>query len=254
MKTYDVCGFIGNWPFRKLYKNTMDDLLEVHRKDDVAGGLVGCLESVFYNDPYESDTDAAGIVNAHPGYRFAMSANPLLPGAVDDLAKGKDELNAAAVRLYPSYHGYSPDDEKIVTFCKEAGKAGLRVIVTSRMEDERIDYLLYQKVQPALKVIELAKKCPETKFLISGAYNTEITKIAEEVNRTPNVWVDTACFKHVLFTYDVLFETVNPDKVIFGAGFPLYTFKCQQLNLATCRCKKDILEKVAYGNYETFMK
>jgi len=254
MKTYDVCGFIGNWAFRKLHKNTIDSLLEVHKKDDVIGGLVGSLESVFYNDPYESDTDAAKIVNATPGYSFAMSCNPMLPGAFEDLERGKKELNAVAVRLYPSYHGYTLDNEKVVEFCKEAGRVGLRVIVTSRMEDERIDYLLLQKVQPALKVIELAQKCPDTKFLISSAYNSEIMTIAQKVNETPNVWVDTACFKHILFTYDVLFKTVSADKVIFGAGFPLYTFKCQQLNLETCRCDKEILEKVAYKNYEAFMK
>lgn len=253
MKTYDVCGFIGNWAFRKIHKNTMNALVEVHKKDDVAGGLVGCLESVFYNDPYESDADAAKLVNAVPGYRFAMTCNPMLPGAMEDLSRGKRELNAAAVRLYPSYHGYAPDDEEVVAFCREAGRVGLKVIVTSRMEDERIDYLLQQKVQPAMKVLELATRCPDTKFLISGAYNTEILTIAEQVNSTPNIWVDTACFKHNLFIYDVLLEKVSADKVVFGAGFPLYTFKSQQLNLATCRCAAEVLEKVASRNYEAFL-
>ena len=254
MKKYDVSGFIGSWPFRKIFKGTLADLKALHAANGISGGLVGSITGVFHNDPYENDIDAAEIIKGS-GYGFVMTANPMLPGSPDDLEKGKKELGAVAVRLCPSYHKYALTDPTVVEYCRKAGELGLRVIVTERMEDYRLDYLINQSFPPAGDTAALAKACPETKFLLSSAAVDELGSIAGDINSLPNLWADISNLNHYLFSLDVVLDGrgISADKLIYGSMSPLYCMRSTLLNVENSAASNEIKNKIMSNNFEDFM-
>ena len=253
MKNYDVCCFTGNWPFRKIHKGKMSDLIAEHKKNGISGGLVGCLDSVFYNDPVEGDEEVCNEIIA-AGYSFAAAANPTLTGAIDDLDIIRNKLHASAVRLYPSDHLYSLKSPEVVEYCKKAGEMGLRVIITVRTEDIRIDYCFKQGSVAVAELAYLAKECPGTKFLFSNIFIGEIFAIADAVNSLDNVWVDMARFNHYLFALEKTLEKIKAEKIIFGSGFPLLTMKCMLLNVEFAEIPEATKSMIMSENYERFMK
>ncbi|MEA4832565.1 hypothetical protein SDC9_116856 [bioreactor metagenome] len=252
-KHYDACGFIGNWPFRKLHKGKLSDLMAVHMENSISGGLVGCLDSVFFNDPYEGDEECAAMLKGSP-YLFAGTVNPTLPGAEEDLYKYKNKLGAAAIRLYPSDHSYSCDDSRVISLCRLAGKLGLRVVITVRTEDIRLDYLFKQTGVSIPAIMQLCESCPDTKFLISNIYIGEVFSVSGQINSLPNVWVDMSRFNHLLFTADKAVEQIKPEKLVFGSCFPLLSLKCMLLNIETSLLSDDIKDMMLGGNFEDFIK
>ena len=78
MKIVDVNCLVGHWPFRKLYKNSFADLMEIHRKNNIGYGFVSSLNSIFYNDPFEGEEDLHNIIKG-TDYRHVLTINPMLP-------------------------------------------------------------------------------------------------------------------------------------------------------------------------------
>jgi len=250
---YDAGCFIGNWPFRKIHKGKITDLIAEHKKNGLGGGLVGCLDSVFFNDPYEGDEEVAKLIN-DCGYYFAATVNPLLPWAVDDLDRIKNDLKASAIRLYPSDHGFRCDDEKVIAVAKRAGELGLKVVITVRTEDIRIDYCFKQVPVDVKAIVNLAKACPDTKILASNIFIGEAFAIAPDLNALDNLWVDMARFNHMVFVVEKALEKIDARKIIFASGFPLLTLKCMLLNLEYACISDEIKEQIISSNFEDFIK
>jgi len=251
-KYYDACSFIGNWPFRKIHKGKITDLMAEHKKNGITGGLVGCLDSVFFNDPYEGDEEVAKLIR-DCGYDFAATVNPMLPGTLEELDSIKTVLGASAIRLYPSNHGYSCASEEAIAVAKRAGELGLKVVVTVRTEDIRIDYCFKQSGVAMADIVALAKACPDTKFLFSNIYVGEAMGIAPAINECNNIWIDISRFNHMLFVIEKALEKIDAKKIIFGSGFPLLTMKCMLLNVEYAEVDDSVKEMIMSSNYEDFI-
>jgi predicted TIM-barrel fold metal-dependent hydrolase len=221
---YDACAFVGHWPFWKVKKGSFSDLKAAHEKNGIGGGLVGCLESIFFNDPYEGDEECAALLDG--SYVFAGTVNPFMPGAEEDLERCLNILRAGAIRLYPSDHGYDCDAPEVISLCKKAGALGLRVAVTVRTEDIRLDYLFKQRETSLEGIARLIESCPDTAFLISNAYIRELKKLRDSLLACENAWADTARFKDGMFALEEALKVIPAEKLIFGSGAPLLAMSC----------------------------
>ena len=54
---YDACAFAGTAPVKKSPTGP--------EKNSIEGGLVGCLESIFFNDPYAGDEECAALLGSY---------------------------------------------------------------------------------------------------------------------------------------------------------------------------------------------
>lgn len=211
---FDAGAFCGHWPYYYLRESQLPQVLELLKKLDIDGGLMSSLDAIFYNDSWEAD---GPLIEALKGtnWRVAMSVNPMLPWAKDLVRRGAD-AGAAAVRLYPCIHGYDEDDERVVELCRLAGELGLPVIVTLRMEDERMLYLLQQRNPDFARIRSLAQQCDGAKFLLSNC----LTHQVDELLPLPaNVWFDTAGFKGEFYLEDQ--NIIPPERILFGSFAPL---------------------------------
>ena len=218
---FDTTAFTGSWPFRKLGKTSIAQMLEDHAKNGITGGVVSKLESIFYNDPMEGDEELAA--NLPPGYKLAITHNPLLPFALKEIRD--NVLGAVAVRIFPSYHGYGLRDEAVKEFCRAAAASNLVVYVVARMDDVRLEYMFRQNVPPIDDVAALVQAVPECKFVLSGLVLGGLRSKGMEISRLKNLYVDTSYANAPPFVFDGIGDDVPIERILFATHYPILSFE-----------------------------
>ena len=236
---FDAAVFSGRWPFRKLGRPEIGHLLEDHEKNGIRGGVISSLESIFYNDPAEGDEDLAKKLPK--GYLFAATHNPMLPYAAKEISK--NEFGAAAVRLYPCYHKYKPNDPIVLEFCRAAASANLIIHIIARMDDMRFDYLYHQQVTAMEDIEALVSMIPEAKFIVS--YGPELYRKAEKLLTYKNVWLDGAYMPDLIFGYRDVAPKFPAGRLLFATHYPLQLIEANAITLDRAPISDE--EKNRYG-------
>lgn len=223
---YDFSTFSGHWPFRRIRNHDLSRQLSMCGGLGISGGVMSSLEAIFYNDPWEADLPLLEALPEH--WQLAMCVNPSLPrteAAVEDA----HSRGVRFLRLYPCIHDYPLDDACLHRVCAPAARLGMTVILTARMEDDRLCYLLRQRPVPIDDCLALARKYPGTRFLLSGFYLAELT---QALPLPENLWADTAGLCHGLDPVTTLIDAGFPaEKLVFGSFSPLQCADSHLLNL-----------------------
>lgn len=220
----DVNALLGHWPFRKIRKNTLDDLRRVHRDNGITGGYVASLNSIFYNDPFEGDEELHELIGGTE-YKHALTVNPTLPGWQRDIEEGVRRFDIRAVRIYPTYHGYDLNGEPTAELCAALKSYGLPLFVTKRMEDERLDYLMKPAPLEIGALRRFAASQPDLDIVVLNIRFNEIVALREEFNRLPRLFFDTCGLKDKVFVLEELLPIVPAEKIVYGSQHPLYCLK-----------------------------
>ena len=242
----DATCFTGRWPFRKLGKPAIDDLVQDHAKNGITAGVVSSLESIFYNDPMEGDEALAK--NLPKGYKQAVTHNPFISYAVKEISK--NPLDAVAVRLFPSYHGYNLSDGAVREFCRSAASAGLIVYIVCRMDDVRMDYIFKQQVPSFGDVTALALSVPECKFVLSGMRLDEVCRAAKEIMQCVNLYVDTAYANVPTFAYDAIVAALPAERILFATHYPMNCLESNRVALDYSTIDDNAKDTLLHGNAE----
>lgn len=242
---FDAGCFCGNWPFRKLRRSSFDDLLEEHRGNGFTGGLVSDLSSVLYDDPTEGDRDLAARIKG-TSYALAMTVNPALQTAACMAAKAGD-LYAAAIRLYPCLHPYSLVSPRVRDVCRAAAERNIPVIITARVEDARLSFLMPQKEVLLKDCMALAEQEPDTRLLLSGFYPSELLTWSPS-GLPRNVWLDLSGIYKGMFPLPALLTAYPESKLIYSSFFPLLCLQSTFLQLADTDLSPDIRRKLLSEN------
>lgn len=223
---YDFSVFSGRWPFRRLRNHDLSRLLAQHEQLGFSGGVVSSLEAIFYNDPREADLP---LLEALPeGWELAMCADPTLPWMTDAMAEAC-RAGVRFLRLYPCIHHYALDDPTLFRLCALAEQLNMTVILTARMEDDRLCRLLEQKHVPVSLCLALARRYPGARFLLSGFY---LSELMDALPLPENLWADTAGLCHGLCPVTELMNAgFREDRLVFGSFTPLLCTESHLLNL-----------------------
>lgn len=245
MNRVDVNCLLGNWPFRKLYKNTFEDLKNVHEKNGISYGYVSSLESIFYNDPFEGDEELHEIIK-DSNYQHILTVNPALPAFEQDIMKGLKAFNIKGVRIYPCYHDYKLDSKQVDELCSLLVRLGLPLFLTMRLEDERMNYIINPQSPSTQEVADFLSSHPDNTVLLLNIRYDEAVTLKEIINTRSNVFIDTSGLKDLLFVIEKLLKFINPNKLVYGSLHPLYCLKSTLLLVEKAEIdeavKKEILE------------
>ncbi len=225
---FDFGCFTGHWPYRRLRRGSLENCRADLAAAGVGGGLMASLDAVFYNDSWEGDGPLLEALSG-TGFSLAICLNPALPWWRLRLGEAA-RAGARAVRLYPGIHGYPL--EAAEELCREAGELGLGVIVTARMEDQRLQYLLRQEPVSPREAAGLAKKCPGTQVILSNFYLSELEGLSGE-----NLWADTAGLCHGLFPFENL--EFPRERLLFASFAPL---QCPESAVCNLPEEQDFLD------------
>lgn len=230
---YDFSAFSGHWPYRFLRGSGVSEQLTEYEQLGFSGGCMSSLDAIFYNDPWEADGPLLKALDG-TGWELAMCVNPVFPWAELSIRRAY-RLGVRYIRLYPGLHHYPI--HSAVEVCKLAEELNMAVIITGRMEDERLCYLLDQHPVSVEDCIVLAAQFSNVPFLLSGFYLSELMTLTIP----HNVWTDTSGFRHGMDPVHELTEGGFPlEKILFGSMSPLQCLHSNLLNLPG-NGKNDIL-------------
>lgn len=250
---WDVSAFVGAWPFRHLPDATCPEALEKRlRQWGVTRAYVSPLEALLQADPMPSNQYWAGRLAQSDFFRLIPVLNPSLPiaaeGALDTLRSLPGKI--AAVRLHPTYHGYTLDSEPVLHLTQAAGEQNLTVVVQLQMQDVRgMSPLLRVADTDPNSVLDLALACPNTSVVAAGvrwgAANALAKNAAESVN-------------HRLYLEISHFEFVDPirrfidqhgiERLLAGSHAPLLTPAALRMKLDFARLTPSERKAIATEN------
>lgn len=209
--------------------------MSVHREHQISGGLVASLDSVFYNDPLEGDRFLYEQLAGTP-YRLAVTINPLLPCFEQDWMMAKTQWNAAAVRVYPAYHGYDFDHPAFVRLCERLRADGVPLLVCLRLEDARLEYLIRQHMPSLALLADLARRMPDLKLVVLHISGAELGQIGRETWENTGLCFDTSGLKNDLFAMEKIVSEYGAEKLVFGSQWPLNCFASTFLKVQDLDC------------------
>lgn len=241
---FDCNCLIGHWPFRKIRKRSIEDLREIHKAHRIAGGYVGSMDSIFYNDPMEGDRELRQALDKAPEYQLAQTINPMLPAFPEDLEQGIRQLNTKAVRVYPAYHGYTLRHPALLSLGRMLAKAELPLLVSCRLEDPRLAYICHTKPVNVEDVTFLAGKIPRLKIILLCAYMQELLPAASSICSSRNVFFDTSGLRSGSFAVEKMMAYFPPDKIVFGSQWPLFCFSSSYLKVSRSTCDATVKENI----------
>ncbi len=253
MKTVDVNCFLGHWPFRKIRRGTFADLKAVHAENQIAFGYVSSLDSIFYHDPFEGDIELHEIIKGSD-YQHILSVNPTLPCCLEDVRRGVQCFDIKGVRIYPDIHGFDINGPETDALCRLLGRLGLPLVLTVRLEDERMCYLL-QSRPPKMEALDLFLKThPQNAVLLTGIYYSEILQIKDTINSLEHVFFDASGLKESLFVVEKLLTAVPAEKLLYGSQHSLYCLKSTLLLLEKAAIDPAVRDQILAENYRRLFK
>lgn len=251
MHIFDVNCFFGHWPFRKIYRNTLNDLMKTHSENDITGGFVASLNSIFYADPFEGDEELHAAIK-QSGYRHILTVNPMHPAFEEDIWRGIEQFNISGVRIYPGYHDFSLDCEQIELLCTTLKKYQLPLLISLRMEDERLNYII--KPDPVdTKALQIfIENNPGVKTLLLNFRFGEIISLKGTLLASPFTFFDTSGLKDQLFNIEKLVDQLGDGKILYGSQYPLYCLKSTLLQVIRAEISKESKENILFRNADLF--
>ena len=224
----DYNCFIGNWPFHKTRNNKFSDILRMHKNTGVEYGYISKIESIFYNDPYESELELYNEIKGS-GYKQVLTINPTLDICINTVKRAIEELKISGVRIMPGYHGYSINDECVKDLVKLLRKNNLPLFINVHLEDERVSYLIHPNPVPMDELKEFIKNNPDLEILLCTIGFNELVRIKEEVMNAKNLTFDTSGFKDRIFAMTYLREEGMDKKARFGSMAPIFAYESSYL-------------------------
>ncbi len=224
----DYNCFTGNWPFHKIRKNTFEDVKALHRKYSVEYGYISKIESIFYNDPYESELDLYNEIKGS-GYKQIMTINPTLDIAENIVKRAIKELNIKGVRIMPGFHGYSILSDCVKNITAILRENNLPLFINSHLEDERTSYLYHPVGTPCDEIAKFITENKDIEIQLCTIGFYEVIRIKDAILSCDKVYFDVSGFKDRLFSMPEIRKEGLSQRARFGSMAPLFCFEASYL-------------------------
>lgn len=223
----DTSVFCGAWPFRRLDHAEPAELKARLSASVVTEAWVAPFEGVFYQDPMTANEALAEKIHGDRFFVQAAVIDVSLPAWRKDAETCLSNLGCGVFKLFPNYHRYVLNLPSTAELAELAAKAGVPVCVQLRMQDERGHHPLVKVPGvSAQDLIELAKRCPRTRFLACAGYLADL----KALRGVGNIWAEPSFVE----SENSLKSAVNafgPERLVFASQSPLYYFDAEAAKL-----------------------
>jgi len=219
------------------YRSDIDYTLPGMLREMDAAGIEHAM-LIQVNDapsPPEGFAEARSLV-AESGGRLSLvsSTNPVLgPESMErmlSLWEGTPEL--AAIKLFPGYNHFYPDDPKLDPVYEYAARRKIPVLIHT---GDTLDNWGHVKYARPLPIDEVAVRFRNVRFVICHLGNPWIDEAMEIIYKNPNVYGDTSgllthpsyplfdrhvelCRKKI---QDAILMTGTAERILYGSDWPL---------------------------------
>ncbi len=220
----DVNAFIGEYPFRKVPGESVDELLAAMDRVGIQEAWVSYLPAVFWRDPMEGNALLyAALADSHR-LRPVPAVHPGLPTWRSHLDEAL-RRGVSALRCDPIFYALDPKSTEMSRFLEACGSAGMPVLMAVRLEDSRQRHAndCAGDLTP-WHIRAFLRRDPAVRILVTGADRGFIEQVhfGSTPRESERVWWDISWIwgppEDDLAT---LLETVGVDRFVFGTGQPL---------------------------------
>jgi len=212
---FDVCAYLGFWPYWSVQETTAEGLVELMDNFGVDRAAICSLRSIFY-DHEEGNREVVEATKKFPD-RFVGVATvyPYQEGALEELDRCVSKFNMRGIELQPNYHGYKLRSPVVKETLELAVKADVPVITPLRLS---MNWNL-----PSVDILEvsrLVESYSDVKFIV-GCFNYgEIEELMGLMRRCENLLAETSGL-HLMRGVEKVVSEVGADRVLFGSGMPI---------------------------------
>jgi predicted TIM-barrel fold metal-dependent hydrolase len=236
---------LGPWPFAPLPERTAPQLVSHLKSNGINRALVSPLGAVFLPEPMPANRALFAAVRRTPALIPVPVLNPALATWREQLVACLAAAPIRAVKIIPAYHNYSLRLPALTPFIAAITAAGLRLIVVTRLEDERHRYhALRIKGLPVAQVAAFLSRFPATHVVCSGLNRPEIETLAATHE---NFSADIA-FAEWLNTLALLTQKISARRLLLGTNTPLFDTRAQVDKLRLARLPAKTLALIGSAN------
>ena len=216
----DTSVFSGYWPFRSLSYRTPERLKSFLQPLGVRQAWVAAAEAILYPDPMLANETLLPAVAGDPFFLPVAIVDVTLATWEGDAQACLNHWGCGALKLVPNYHQYDLGHPRVAELVALAQQACVPVCVQVRMMDERSHHPLMKVPRvPTEEVAALARRHPDARFLVCGAYQGELRALRE----APNVWAEIAMVESERSLWGAI-DALGPDRVVFASHSPFLYF------------------------------
>ncbi len=217
----DINTYVGHWPFRKLRHNTPAKLLKLMDAKGIDQACVSSVSGVFYKNPQTANDDLAKDTKRYRDrlHPFAV-INPTYVDWEHDL-RASAEAGFKGIRIYPSYHAYTPDDACCSELASAAAEIGLIVSIPLRQTDARQrHWLINIPDMSAGSVAGLVSRHPKTRFMLVNGIGFTGSALGQAGNGLPDNYLIGISRMSALGHSEIraLIDNVGAERLAFGTG------------------------------------
>lgn len=215
----DINAYTGHWPSHPV-EGALDSVRASLREYGVERMCVSPLDAAWCRNPHRfNDSLYAASVVTDDVWPVPV-LDPTIATWRAELERSRAQPRVRLVKLLPAYCGYDLD------FASELftalARAGLGVIVQTRLEDPRRQHPLAQVPDvPAAEIAEAAKRHPDLLIIIGGPRTGEVRALKDRILELPNLYADVSQ-SDGMDAVKVLVEDGLRDKLLFGSHAPLF--------------------------------
>lgn len=221
---FDTNAWVGEWPFTLVANRDAAALKRYWKKHGIEGGLVSPFAALWVLDPMPANR----ALRADIGARKGMTVLPIVNGFDPDWRGQLQEIatwsEVRAVRLAPSYGGWSISSRVAKELSEAILGYGLKIVLTARLVDERQEH-------PALKVKPVGGKAlakwlraiPDAEPLIQGLTRWDIDELAKVSDR----FLTDFSYAEWENSLGVIGAVVGSKRMVLGTATPLLSTNAQ---------------------------
>jgi uncharacterized protein len=181
------------------------------------GGLI-------YPTPRVND-DTAEFVRAFPDKLIGfMTVHPHDPGCLDEVDRGRDDLNLHGIKLGPNYQNFDPLGEAASRLFARAEELGLPVLLHQGTSPDRFADLDFAHPR---HIDRVATRFPQLRMVLAHMGHPWQVDCITVIRKHPNVYADISAQFYRPWGYFNAFRAATEwgvlHKLLFGSDLPIAT-------------------------------
>lgn len=242
----DTTCFLGQWPHRLSAAADADALRAHAARLGLRVVWVSHLASLFGFDTRTGNEAVLAACADDPLFRVFATIDPRDATWEDDLQDAAD-AGAVGVRVAPGFHRYEVSRVRpVLDACAERG---LPLQLIARLDDARVRHPLSPAVDLEVhRIADLVRDSPAHPLLLSGLNRADWIELHRHLGDDAPPWLRLDLW-HVngpTHVADRLGD--DPQRWVFGSGFPVQTAEATALQLAASALSTDALRAIAVEN------
>lgn len=247
--TIDVAAWGGAYPFRKILRSGVQDLLKVCSTLSIGRCVISPYEAIFC----ENGLDAYAEWATEWSDDSRLDVWPVVrPGALGGLEALLDRHQPRGLRLVPSYHGYHLYDAGVEPIMRVARDRGMVVQIFTRLADERWHWMLKVPELP-MHDIEYAVAIYDQQPLVVSGLN-QPQSLAGRMKQHPMLFADISRHRGPTFGIERLVKSAPVNRLLFGSLWPVQVIEATLFQVTAARIEPAARDAILRDNARALLR